>query len=178
MSMPMDLTIGPYESRPVACHDYDFRAAAVARQAADVIAMQFPRVRAEHVGSTAVPGCVGQGIVDLMIAAADEESAAILAGLDALGFQQSNNIEPLATDAFLRVGSMVYDGTTYLLHVHVLPANAAEVEGMRFFRICLRSDPELLKAYTARKREIIASGTTDPATYFLEKSKFIKEVLG
>ncbi len=49
---------------------------------------------------------------------------------------------------------------------------------MRFFRACLRADPELLRAYVARKREIIASGVTDSLEYCRIKGEFIKAMLG
>ena len=58
--------IGPYEESPVACRDFDPRAAEIARQVAGLISRHLPSVRAEHVGSTAVPGCGGRGIVDLL----------------------------------------------------------------------------------------------------------------
>ncbi len=49
---------------------------------------------------------------------------------------------------------------------------------MRFFRTCMRADPELLKAYVARKREILSDGITDPTAYLKEKNKFIQAMLG
>jgi GrpB-like predicted nucleotidyltransferase (UPF0157 family) len=48
---------------------------------------------------------------------------------------------------------------------------------MRFFRTCLRADPDLLKLYVARKQEIIASGLTDSLDYCHAKREFMKEVL-
>ena len=60
--------IGPYDESPVACRDFDPRSAEIARQVAGLISRHLPAVRAEHVGSTAVPGCGGRGIVDLLIA--------------------------------------------------------------------------------------------------------------
>ena len=78
----------------------------------------------------------------------------------------------------MRAGSFVHDGETFLIHVHVIPASSPEVDDMRFFRTCLRADPELLQAYVARKREIIASGVTDSLDYCRIKGEFIKEMLG
>jgi len=48
---------------------------------------------------------------------------------------------------------------------------------MPFFPACLRADPDLVKAYVARKREIIASGVTDSLDYCYAKGEFITEVL-
>jgi GrpB-like predicted nucleotidyltransferase (UPF0157 family) len=170
--------IGPYESRPVACHPYDPRAAIVAQKVAECIAPHLPKLRVEHIGSTAVPNAAGKGIVDCMIAVPDGQMDAVKPVLESLGFQHQPGPNPFPEDRPMRVGSMVHDGDLFLLHVHLIPAQSSEVEDMRFFRSCLRSDPELLKAYVACKREIISNGITDPSSYTDEKSKFIKDMCG
>ncbi len=170
--------IGSYVSRPAACVDYDPRAAEVARSLAAVIREHLPQVRAEHVGSTAVPGCAGKGIVDLMIAVADGEMATVTELLDRLGFQHQTGEDVFPATRPMRLGSLVHDGETFLVHVHVIPAASPEVDEMRFFRACLRSDPELLHAYVARKREIVAGGVTDSLEYYRRKGQFFKETLG
>jgi GrpB-like predicted nucleotidyltransferase (UPF0157 family) len=170
--------IGSYVSRPAACRDYDARAADVARSIAVLVHEHLPRTCVEHVGSSAVPGCAGKGIVDLMIAVADDEMAALKELLDRLGFQRQTGDAPFPETRPMRVGSFVHLGETFLVHVHVIPANSPEVDEMRFFRACLRADPELLHAYVARKREIIAGGVTDSLEYCRLKGQFIKEVLG
>ena len=170
--------IGPYFSRPAACRDYDPRAADVARLVAALVYEHLPQVRVEHVGSTSVPGCAGKGNVDLMIAVADGELEKVKEVLDRLGFQGQIGRDPFPETRPMRAGSFVHDGKTFLLHVHVIPASSPEVDDMRFFRTCLRADPELLQAYVARKREIIASGVTDSLDYCRIKGEFIKEMLG
>jgi GrpB-like predicted nucleotidyltransferase (UPF0157 family) len=178
MPHPAQPFIGPYESRPVECRDYDPRAANVARLVAATIRDDLPRVQVEHVGSTSVPGCAGKGIVDLMILVPAGEMENVKGILDRLGFQQQTNRDPFPEDRPLRIGSLVHDGEVFLLHVHVIPANSPEVDDLGFFRTCLRADPDLLDAYVARKREIIASGVTDSLEYCRIKGEFIKGVLG
>ena len=46
---------------------YDARCPEVAHRVADFIQERLPGARVEHVGSTAVPGCPGKGVVDLML---------------------------------------------------------------------------------------------------------------
>ena len=128
-------------------------------------------------GSTAVDGCAGKGIVDLMIPTPEAELDHVKLLLDRLGFQRQRNRDPFPEDRPMRVGSLVYDGQTFLLHVHVIPETSPEVETLRFFRACLRADPYLLKAYVARKQQIIARGVTDSLEYCRLKGEFIKEVL-
>ncbi len=77
----------------------------------------------------------------------------------------------------MRAGSFVHDSQTFLIHVHLIPASSPEVDEMRFFRTCLRANPELVKAYVARKRQIVAGGVTDSLEYCRIKGEFIKEVL-
>ncbi len=171
-------TIGAYESRPAACRNYDPDAARVAQELADCVATLLPGVRAEHIGSTAVPGCAGTGIVDLMIPVAEGEMDSVKKSLADLGLQPQPGRDPFPDDRPMRVGSITLDGKTFLLHVHAIPADSPEVEQMRFLRACLRSDPDLRKAYVAKKRKIIAGGATDLADYTEEKNKFVNEVLG
>ena len=178
MPDPVQPLIGPYESRPAVCRDYDPRAANVARLVAAMIRDDLPQVQVEHVGSTSVFGCAGKEIVDLMIPVPDGEMENVKEILDRLGFQRQTNRDPFPEDRPLRVGSLVHDGEVFLLHVHVIPANSPEIDDLRFFRTCLRADPDLLNAYVARKREIIASGVTDSLDYCRIKGEFIKEVLG
>ena len=78
----------------------------------------------------------------------------------------------------MRVGAWEHGGQTFPLHVHVIADNSPEVDGMRFFRACLRADPELVRAYVAKKRGIIASGVTDSLEYCRIKGEFLKQVLG
>jgi GrpB-like predicted nucleotidyltransferase (UPF0157 family) len=171
--------VGPYVSRPATCRDYDSRAANVARLVASEIYAHLPTLVIEHVGSTSVPGCAGKGIVDLMIATGDAEALETVKGLlDRLGFQRQTNRDPFPETRPMRVGSLVHDGEPFLLHVHVIPATSSEVDETRFFRVCLRADPELLEAYVSKKREIVASGVTDSLEYCRIKGDFIQEVLG
>lgn len=170
--------IGPYASRPAAYCDYDPRAADAARQIAAMIVSHYGQIRVEHVGSTSVPGCAGKGIVDLMIAVSDGQIDTVKELLDRLGFQHQTGQDAFPEDRPMRIGSWTHDDQTFLVHVHVIPASSPEVDGMRFFRACLRSDPQLLKAYTSKKREIIAGGVTDASEYCRLKGEFLKEILG
>ncbi len=178
MSDPIQPRIGPYECRPAACRDFDPRAAVVAGRVAVLISSQLPQIRVEHVGSTSVPGCAGKGTIDLMLPVPEGQMETVRETLDRLGFQRQTGQDPFPEDRPLRVGSVVYEGDLFLLHVHAIPATSTEVEEMRFFRACLRGDPQLLKMYVARKRQILAAGVTDSLEYCRQKGQFIREVLG
>jgi GrpB-like predicted nucleotidyltransferase (UPF0157 family) len=134
-------------------------------------------VRVEHVGSTAVPGCAGKGILDLMVLYPDGELETVKAVLAFLGFQRQTvgHLHPESRP--MRVGAIRYEGRTFALHVHVLAVNSSEVQQIRAFRDRLRADPALCRAYVARKREILAGGVTDPAVYTGMKGAFVREAL-
>ncbi len=170
--------IDSYISRGAVCQDYDPRAAAVARAISALVYEHLPQIRPEHVGSTAVPGCAGKGVVDLLLPVPDGEMAVVKELLDRLGFQRQTGPEPFPEDRPMRVGAWVHEGQTFLVHLHVIPAGSPEVDEMRFFRACLKADPELVRAYVARKREIIAEGVTDCLEYCRRKSEFIRAMLG
>jgi GrpB-like predicted nucleotidyltransferase (UPF0157 family) len=53
------------EQAPAACLPYDPRAQEVACKVARMINHQLPDFTVDHVGSTAVPGCAGKGVIDL-----------------------------------------------------------------------------------------------------------------
>jgi GrpB-like predicted nucleotidyltransferase (UPF0157 family) len=170
--------VGPYVHRPAACRDHDPRAVEVARQIDVLMSDHLPDVHVEHVGSTAAPGCAGKGIVDLMIPVPDGQMETVKELLVRLGFQHQPGPDPFPEDRPMRVGSWTLGKETFLMHVHVIPANSPEVEEMRFFRACLRGDPELVRAYVARKREILADGVTDSSEYCRIKGEFLKMIFG
>lgn len=167
--------IGPYTVHPAICQDHDPRAVVVARQIVALLSAH--QVYAEHIGSTSVPGCAGKGIVDLMIAVPEGAIEAVKQILDQLGFQHQPGQDPFPENRPMRVGAWEYDGTVFLLHVHVIPEESPEVDGMRFFRACLRADPKLVKVYVDKKKEIIAKGITDTSEYCRIKGEFLQQVL-
>ncbi len=138
MSEEASPVIDPYAAGPAVCRDHDPRTAEVARQITALIAAELPQTRVEHVGSTAVPGCAGRGIVDLMIPVADGETDRVVQHLEQLGFQCQSDVTSFAEDRSIYAGAWKWQGKAFALHVYVILANAAEAEEMRFFRSCLR----------------------------------------
>jgi GrpB-like predicted nucleotidyltransferase (UPF0157 family) len=170
--------IGPYLNAPAACLNYDSRAPLVAQQVAALIAARLPDVIVEHIGSTAVPGCAGKGVVDLMLLYPPGRLAAAKRVLVDLGFQPQSTRDPFPEERPMRLGAIEHDGTTFRLHVHVLAADSPEVAELRAFRDRLRVDPQLRAAYVARKREILRAGISDTVDYSIAKGDFCVEVVG
>ena len=114
------VAIGPYEQLPATCNDHDPRSFEVAKRVADLIESHLPDVKVEHVGSTAVPGCAGKGVVDLMVLYPPGRLPEVKDVLNALGFQRQTGRNPFPEDRPLRLGSIEHDGTRFRLHAHVI----------------------------------------------------------
>jgi GrpB-like predicted nucleotidyltransferase (UPF0157 family) len=168
-----------YADPAAAFQAYDHRCPAVAARVTALIEARMPDATVEHIGSTAIPGCAGKGVVDLMLLYPPGGLAAARDTLDALGFQrQRPRPNAFPEERPVRVGTIDHDGTTFRLHVHVLAADAPEVAAQRRFRDRLRADPALVAEYVANKRAVLAAGIADADAYNLGKDRFIKGVLG
>jgi GrpB-like predicted nucleotidyltransferase (UPF0157 family) len=171
--------IGPYPhpSWPAALRPWNPLAPAVAARVIAMIQQQLPDTAIEHVGSSAVPGCAGKGYIDLVMHYRDAAHlAAINAALFALGLQRQRNRDPFPEDRPMRTGSIVHDGETFLIHVHVIQIDAREATSMQRFRDRLRADPDLVRDYVATKRAILDSGVRDGGEYAVSKGRFITEL--
>jgi GrpB-like predicted nucleotidyltransferase (UPF0157 family) len=167
----------PYPFMPPTCAEYDPRTAEVAQRVAQLVNAHLPAVTVEHVGSTAVPGCAGKGVVDLLLVYPDGQLEAAKETLAALGFQPQTHGFLFPETRPMRVGALEHQGSTFRLHVHVVAASSPEVAQMCAFRDRLRFDLALMGAYVAHKRQIVASGVHDPAAYTRMKSSFVQQVL-
>ncbi len=178
--MTIERIIGPYPAGVLAaCREYDRRAPDVAGLVAALIRRSLGSVSVEHVGSTAVPGCPGKGVVDLLIPYRDaDELAAIRRVLDDLGFQRQRSSTPFPEGRPMRIGALDHDGATFLLHVHVVRANSPEAPELRAFRDRLRADPALVMNYVAHKRAIIGGGIVNGGGYSRAKGAFIQTIVG
>jgi GrpB-like predicted nucleotidyltransferase (UPF0157 family) len=168
--------IGPYQRVPVQVHQADPDASEVARRLIALIATRWPQTPAEHMGSTAVPGLAGKGIIDLLLAAPPAHLPAITAALCGLGFQPQVPAAFPATRPMLW-GTFWHGATTYGVHVHVVPASSPEVAAMRGLRDALRADPVLRRRYVALKRAIVAGGPADPIAFTKAKHDWIAATL-
>ena len=169
--------IGPYRRAPVQVHQPDPQAPEVARRLIALIATRWPGTPAEHVGSSAVPGLAGKGIIDLLLPAEPADIPAVTRALLELGFQpQLPAVFPASRPMLW--GAFRHGPTDYRVHVHVVPAGSPEVAAMRGFRDALRADPRLRRRYAARKRAIVAAGPVDAVTFTRAKHDWIVAALG
>ena len=176
--MKRETPILPYSESRATYVEYDPGAIGAAAQLATLIEAAAPWTQVEHIGSTAIPGCAGKGIVDLMAMYAPGELEPTRAALHALGFQHQRSGHIFPETRPMRIGAIDHAGKRYRLHVHVIAVDSPEVFTLRQFRDALRSDDALRDAYQARKRAILQSGLHEPRDYTHAKGEFISSVIG
>lgn len=167
----------PYCRVPIVVHEPNGAAPEVARQVAALIATKRPGAVAEHVGSSAVPGLAGKGTVDLLLPTPAEDIPAVTEDLLALGFQRQAVATAFPPTRPMLQGIIRHGGTSFRVHVHVVPASSPEVAALRGFRDALLADPELRQEYVRLKRSIVDSGTVDSVAFSKAKHAWIVAAL-
>ena len=172
MSQPL---IGPYVRLPASVEPWDPRAIEIAATVTKLINARRPDLVVEHIGSTAVPGLPGKGIVDLAVATTPDDVPVVASLLRELGFGPQPGPDPWPPSRPMFVGSLVRDGTTFRIHCHVLP-NRDELHRDIAFRDALLADPELVEGYAALKSGIVEGGPIEPHQYTYRKQAWIADV--
>jgi GrpB-like predicted nucleotidyltransferase (UPF0157 family) len=167
----------PYCRVPIIVRDANAAAGGGGRRVAELIAKKRPGAVAEHVGSSAVPGLAGKGTVDLLLPTPPEEIPAVTEDLLALGFQRQAVSTAFPPTRPMLQGVIRHGDTSFRVHVHVVPAESAEVAALRGFRDALLADPELRREYERLKRAIVDSGTVDSVAFSKAKHAWIVAAL-
>ena len=170
--------IGPYERRPAAVRPWDPRLPIVAQRVIDIVHSARPELVIEHIGSTAVPGLPGKGIVDLGTEADAADIPAITTAMYGLGFGPQPGPDPWPPTRPMHVGSIRHDGEEYRIHFHVHQRGSEDLAKDLRFRDALRRDPELRDAYARIKTGIAGDDgqPVDAVRYQAEKGVWILEI--
>jgi GrpB-like predicted nucleotidyltransferase (UPF0157 family) len=169
--------IEPYHRVPVTLRDADPQAPAVAASLAETISNAVPGLRAEHVGSSAVPDLAGKGTIDLLLPTPAERVAQVGEALRAVGFQPQELPRTFPETRPMLQGAVRHHGRPYRVHVHIVPDGSPEVRELRGFRDALRSDGSLRRDYEELKRSIVARGLTNASEFTQAKRDFIVATL-
>ena len=161
-------------------HDWDPRYPEVVKSLLTEVAPFPPGVALEHVGSTAIQGCGGKGIIDLLAlypdGSLDETKRWLLSlGLNRQGPEFSR---PWPETRPMYLGSVPYLGRAFVTYIHVVRKTADEVRRFRVFRDLLCGKPDLVAEYCALKRQILSIGVTDTDDYKVMKRPFMHKALG
>lgn len=169
--------IGLYTEAAAEYLPYNPESARVAAAVGKIIVAANASLQVEHIGSTAVPGCWGKGIVDLLVLYPPGALEASRQTLDQLGFQRQPGADPFPESRPMRVGSVESFGRIYRIHAHVISAGSDEARDLLRFRDILRAKPVLRRAYETEKRAILARGVRKSTEYSKAKGDFIRGVL-
>ncbi len=169
--------IGAYFSRAAEFRVYDPAVVGIAEQIGMLIQGKEPKLKVEHVGSTAVPDCGGKGIIDLAVLYPEGLLARAKAVLDELSFHRQSGPEPFPEARPMRVGCVRHKRRRYRVHAHVLALGSEEHEQMVWFRDALRCDAALKHSYEVKKQAILEAGIQDALGYCKAKGVFVAETL-
>ncbi len=167
--------IGTYERLSAEVHEWDPRTVDVAARVADLVRERRPDLTVEHIGSTAVPGLPGKGIVDLSIETMPDDIPGVVAMLYELGFGPQPGPDPWPPTRPMPVGSIELGGKHYRIHLHVQPTGGDFTRDIAF-RDALRNDPELRSQYEGLKRGITSGGAVEGLRYTHSKTRWILSV--
>jgi GrpB-like predicted nucleotidyltransferase (UPF0157 family) len=170
--------IGPYERRDASVKPWDPSYAVVASEVVDLVHGVRPELEIEHIGSTAVPGLPGKGIVDLGTETDPAAIPAVTEALLGLGFGPQPGPNPWPPTRPMLVGAVIRDGREYRIHFHVHPRGNGDLEKDLRFRDALRDDPSLRDGYARVKSDIAGpdGGPVDAVRYQAEKGIWIVDV--
>jgi 5-(carboxyamino)imidazole ribonucleotide synthase len=175
--------IGRYERKSAGVLEWDPRVNVAAARVIELVRARRPDISVEHIGSTAVEGLPGKGIVDLATEVDADEVPSVTELLLDLGFQRQPGPDPFPAVRPMLVGVLEIDGAPFRIHFHVQPRHHPVWSGgyareLRF-RDALRADPELRDDYARLKRGIVETGKdgrVDALAYTHAKTVWIRDV--
>ena len=111
-------------------------------------------IRIEHVGSTAVAGLGGKGIIDILIVAPKEEWETVSGKLKALGYEYKKKDEVRENQRLFFMANLPdKELGTRLYHIHLAYPGGIEQKRMIGFRDFLRSHPKEAEEYSEIKKK-------------------------
>ena len=159
-----------YPELPARWAPYDIRFPLIAAQLASLVRDRMPNVAVEHIGSTAVPGCGGKGVIDVMVVCAPEQLERAKNLLADLGFQPQATRDAFPESRPMRVGALRHQGQLFRIHAHVLTSDDPERGRLLAFRDRLRADSALRASYEACKQAILRAGVVDSVAYATDRA--------
>ncbi len=125
----------------------------------------------EHVGSTAVPGLAAKPIIDIDVVADDEDVAAAVSALEAVGYVHRGDLGVADREAFTAPDDAPRR------NVYVCRRGTLSVRNHLAVRDVLRAHPRLRDEYGAVKLALASDPAMDIDTYVARKSAVLQKVL-
>lgn len=134
------------------------------------------KVTIEHIGSTAVPGLGGKGIIDILIGVMSDKD--INSSVDRLveGGYYLDLDNPIDLDRVF-LASREHDSRLGDYHLHVVLKDGRQWKDIIYFRDLLRTDDSVRHEYSSLKKSLFASTEADRLKYKKQKGEFIENIL-
>lgn len=126
-----------------------------------------------HIGSTAVSGLGGKGIIDIMIGIKNWKKAeSITKKLKNIGFK---HIHPKEKGSIFL--SKHKEATPDNIHLHIVKKDSKQYKELLAFRDYLRKNKREIKRFFKLKLEWLREANGDRVKYNKLKEKYVKEIL-
>jgi GrpB-like predicted nucleotidyltransferase (UPF0157 family) len=143
-----------------------------------------PEIKIDHIGSTAIPGLEGKGVIDILLIAPKSGWAEISEKLKTLGYEYKKKGEERENQRlFFMVNLPDRELGSRIYHIHLTYPGSSEEKRSLGFRNYLRAHPEEAREYAEIKRmaaeEAQKLSTKDEMrdTYGKSKEAFIQKIL-
>ncbi len=131
---------------------YDPMFPAVYAHIAAVLAPMLPEnAHIEHVGSTAIPGVGGKGIIDCLIIVNADQAAQVAVTLWEAGYGEDVQLRHMRADWWYAAGDFDHEGNVYPVHIHISWAASKFANDIVDFRDHLRAHPDVALDYECLK---------------------------
>jgi GrpB-like predicted nucleotidyltransferase (UPF0157 family) len=131
-------------------------------------------VGVEHIGSTAVPGLGGKGIIDIAIAVKKQDMEVVIEQLQGLGYEFRPKFST-PDRAYFVIYLPDPEEETRRYHVHLTYPEHSEWKEFIAFREYLRAHPEALQEYEAIKKTAVTEANHDGEKYRKLKEPIFKK---
>lgn len=157
----------------ISIQDYDSTAPQLFEEARGVLQNLLPEAEIHHVGSTAIPGLGGKGIIDIMIAIPDWGDK-VSAGRKLIDLGFTHVHKEINNRIFMsRVGDTVKND----VHIHLTYIGSTQYQNFLAFRDYLRAHPDEAKNYLAQKHQWLKSASGHRQFYTASKNDYIAQIL-
>src|SRR5271165_192672 len=175
----MRLFLEPASKPNADYRDWDPRSPDVVRSLVSALSPLPSFLSIEHVGSTAIPGCGGKNVIDLLALYATDHLDDAKTYLLALGFcrQGTEFARAWPDERPMFLGNYRWNAEPYLIYIHILHEASDEVRRFRVFNERLVKNPAFVTEYCELKRRIVLDGIVDTDEYAVRKRSFMHKVL-
>lgn len=129
----------------------------------------------EHIGSTAIPGLGGKGIIDIGIATDKKDMELVSKKLQTIGYEFKPDFSTLNRLYFVAYLTDPEEETRRY-HIHLTYPENPEWNEFLSFRDYLRSHPKALQEYAELKQLAVSESKDEGEKYRKIKEPFIKKI--